>query len=292
MLFTPEKFSKAGTLARKCFGHFLAGVVSCALVANLVLAVQAAESIGTLSAPLNDFSGNSVESLADSTSNESPLGNATADAVRLAAEADVVIICGGDFAGSIEAGEVYSEDVDNAFSDDRQLAVSQISPAQLKALLEFGLSNVVVGEDEYIDRAASSFEGYPHIAGFSLRYDPTAPVGDRVMSITMDDGERLALDDIQLRLKFCSTEHLLSGKCGFAFCNEYQLLGMTEVQALKDYIAIGITESYVHVNRVTEYGVNDNSIYSKIPGGLVFLIIAVCLLCNGQRFKKHFEFER
>lgn len=292
MLFTSEKFSRASTLARKCFGYFLAGMVSCALATNLVLAVQGAEPIGTLSAPLNDFSGNSVESLADSTSNESPLGNATADAVRLAADADVVIICGGDFAGSIEAGEVYSEDVDNAFSGERQLVVSQISPAQLKALLEFGLSNIVVGEDEYIDRAASSFEGYPHIAGFSLRYNPTAPVGDRVMSITMDDGEKLTLDDTQPRLRFCSTEHLLSGKCGFVFDDEYQLLGMTETQALSDYIAIGITESYARVDRVMEYGVNDNSIYSKIPGGLVFLIIAVCLLCNGQRFKKHFDFER
>ena len=47
-----------------------------------------------------------------------------------------------------------------------------------------------------------------------LRYDPTAPVGERVISVTTGSGT-LDLTDDQGSLLFCTTENQVNGAYGY-----------------------------------------------------------------------------
>lgn len=213
-----------------------------------------------------------------SLTDDSGLGAALADAAAFACGAELALVNGGDLAGNLHAGELTYGEVCFALAADRPLAVCELTPVQLRALLELCLSHITVDPTTLsIDRETSAFAGFPQIAGFTVRYDASATVGQRVVSIKTEDGE-LNLSDDNTHLTLACTEHLLQGGYGeLGFLPSYTLAGQTESEALALYIREGgMNADYTDSDRVTVIGVTDNTIIDRL--GIRGLVLPVCLL--------------
>ena len=123
---------------------------------------------------------------------ESTLGSLAADAAREALGTDAAIVPGGLLTGTLETGAVFDTDVLRVIPADAPLNVRTVSPAELRALLESGISRVTIGEGDRIDTSASADEAYPQTSGFTWKYDASAPAGERIVSIRLA-GEELDL---------------------------------------------------------------------------------------------------
>ncbi len=142
---------------------------------------------------------------------ESSLGSLAADAAREALGADAAVIPAGLLDGTIDKGAVFDSDVRRVIPADAPLETRTVSPAELCALLESGISRVTIGEGDRIDAAASAYDGYPQTSGFTWRYDASAPAGARVVSIRLG-GEELDLTDETAYLTLaCVSEENTSG---------------------------------------------------------------------------------
>lgn len=218
------------------------------------------------------LSGGDYGSLAD----ESPLGAAAADAAAYAAGTQLAIINGGDLAGVLRAGDATMEQVKSVLPYDRELAVCKVTPAQLKELLEFCLSRMTVdNSDLSIDYEASVFEAFPQVSGFTLRYDVSAPVGERVLSVWLDSGRELEMDDESTLYALTCSAHLLSGGYGDTGVKlSFTRLGISQSEALADYIAAGLMGDYQDTDRITVIGSTEDSLYDKF--GSVSLLLVVC----------------
>ena len=125
------------------------------------------------------------------------LGSAAADAARLSAGTDFAILNGGDFEGNLPPGEADWQRIRGVFSNDRELAKVSVTAAELWQILEHGVSKAVLNEELKIDREASEFDGFPQVSGFKFCYDMSAPVGERVYSVTADNGEKIERGDTE-----------------------------------------------------------------------------------------------
>lgn len=220
------------------------------------------------------FSNKDFGSLTD----DSGLGAALADAAAYACGSDFALVNGGDLAGNLRAGELTYGEICFALAQDRPLAVCELSAAQLRQLLELCLSHITVDTATLsIDREASAFAGFPQIAGFQVKYDASAPVGQRVVSVKAQD-EELDLADEASRFTLACTEYLLQGGYGeLGFAPDYTPADQTESEALALYIrAGGMNADYTVSDRITVIGVTDNTIIDRL--GLRGLLLPVCLL--------------
>jgi len=112
---------------------------------------------------------------------EMPLGNLVADALRAGTSADVAVLNGGGLRADLVEGEITRGDVIAVLPFGNYGVTLMVSPAQLKEALENGVS------------AAPDENGrFPQVSGFSFIFDVNRPVGSRVTSITMN-GEELNL---------------------------------------------------------------------------------------------------
>ncbi|MDR1299320.1 MAG: 5'-nucleotidase C-terminal domain-containing protein [Oscillospiraceae bacterium] len=202
------------------------------------IAARDADGGGRLFEILRMGAGTSAETFVDSTNAEFSLGAAAADAARAATGADIAVVLGGDLLRNIQSGAVYPTDVSEAFARDRVLGVAEVSAAQLFALLEHGFSHVALAEDETIDRAASSFYGFPQVSGLRVTYDASAPPYGRITELTLDGGETLAPEDARDVIRLAAPAELLDGIFGYPPL-PYVLSGATQISALSDFIASG-----------------------------------------------------
>lgn len=101
---------------------------------------------------------------------------------------------GGGISAALPLGTVTQGDVLNAFNHGNLVEVLCVTPAQLYAALEAGLT--MTGQDEtgllVRERVSGSFL---QVSGFSYAYDPAGPSGAKVTAVTLDDGTELARDD-------------------------------------------------------------------------------------------------
>lgn len=147
------------------------------------------------------------------TTTEMELCDTIADAVRSACSSQIAIINGGDIIHNLEGGEATWGDILFLFSENRPLAVAEISGADLLEILEHGVSHAVVDmSTETLDLEGSSFDGFPQVSGFTFSYDPTAPVGQRIVSAELSDGT-LIVEDMTLTL--AASEYMLGGGFGY-----------------------------------------------------------------------------
>ena len=230
-----------------------------------------AETVGAIGSAA--FSNKDLGSLTD----DSGLGAVAADAAAYACGTELAILCGGDFAGNLAPGVLTWEQLCFAFTEDRPLAVCSVTAEQLKSLMEFCLSHMTVDTRTLsIDRAASAFGAFPQISGFRVKYDVSAPVGERVLQIVLDD--KTAPAEGRVYSLVC-TEYLLSGGYGpLATPIPYEPAGRTVCEALAEFIAAGRMENadYTESDRVQGIGSVDSSLVNQFGVGRVLL--AVCLL--------------
>jgi len=155
---------------------------------------------------------------------EMPLGSLVADAYRAAAAADIAVANGGDIRADLPSGTVTKGDIISVLPFGNTLMVKAVTPAQLRAALENGVSGIVLDADGKIDDEQSPQGRFLQVSGFRFSFDPAAPMGQRVVSITLDDGTQLSLDDDITPLRLAGTNYVLTGG------DEYTMLGALPVE--------------------------------------------------------------
>lgn len=162
---------------------------------------------------------------------ECELGSAVADAVRACAGTDVALVNVGDLENDLNDGVVTRSDVERVFAQDRPLAVAEITYEELCGLLEHAVSHVTVDrETEQIVAEESRFDGFCQVSGIRFSYDVTAPVGERVLSVTGEDGSELSGT-----VTLCAAAYMLEGGYGFEPA-DHELMDVTLADALEAYV--------------------------------------------------------
>ena len=169
---------------------------------------------------------------------EMPLGSLVADAYRFASDAEIAIANGGDIRADLPSGVITMGDVISVLPFGNTLMVKDITPAVLFEVLENGVSGIVVNDDFTIDYEQSPQGRFPQISGFSFTYDPSAPVGNRVQSVTLDDGRELSPDDNTTTISLASSNYLMTGGDEYTMLEDIPVsreLGSAD-EALAEYI--------------------------------------------------------
>jgi hypothetical protein len=139
----------------------------------------------------------SSEDSLPSTCAESPLGELTADAAVAVLGTDFAVIPGGDLASTLEHGSVFESDLLRVIPEDESLVVCTVTLPELKQLLEQGLSTLVTDDSDSILAEESANPDFPQVSGFSMTYDVSAPMGERVLYFKIDGHEVDLTDDSQ-----------------------------------------------------------------------------------------------
>ncbi|MCL2108732.1 MAG: 5'-nucleotidase C-terminal domain-containing protein [Oscillospiraceae bacterium] len=142
---------------------------------------------------------------------EMPLGSLVADAYREASGAEIAIANGGDIRADLPQGAVTKGDIVSVLPFGNTLMVKIITPALLKEILENGVSGIVLDEDGNIDAEQSPQGRFLQVSGFSFAYDPAKPPGERVVSIVLDGGISLDLDDDTTQITLAGSNYVMTG---------------------------------------------------------------------------------
>ncbi|MCL2048231.1 MAG: 5'-nucleotidase C-terminal domain-containing protein [Defluviitaleaceae bacterium] len=170
---------------------------------------------------------------------EMPLGNLVADAYREAAGADIAIANGGDIRADLMSGVVTKGDIISILPFGNTLMLKTVTPALLREILENGVSGIVADENGEIDHEQSPQGRFLQVSGFSFSYEPAAPEGERVRSITLDDGSSLSLDDNTTTLTIAGSNYVMTGGDFYTMLGELPVereLGTAD-EALAAYVA-------------------------------------------------------
>ncbi len=135
---------------------------------------------------------------------ESAMGNLIADAIRAATDADLAIANGGGIRGdrTYDAGTVLTRrDILTELPFGNATVLTELPGSQILAALENGVSQVEKGAGRF-----------PQLSGAEMVYDPTAPVGSRVVSVTIG-GAPLDPDKVYT---LATNDYVLGGGDGYA----------------------------------------------------------------------------
>ncbi len=115
---------------------------------------------------------------------ESNLADLITEAMVSATGADVALTNGGGIRASIDAGEITKGEVVTVLPFGNFLVTETITGQQLKDALELGYST-----------PGESAGFFTQVGGINVIVDTTRPTGDRVVSITFDNGKEFNLED-------------------------------------------------------------------------------------------------
>ena len=135
---------------------------------------------------------------------ETALGNLVADALRAGSNADIALTNGGGIRDVLNAGTVTVGDVIIVLPFGNYGVTMEITPAQLREVLEHSVSN-----------QPNASGGFMQISGFSFVFDPDAEVGSRVVSINIG-GTQVSLNDTQTTFIVATNDFLAAGGDGYS----------------------------------------------------------------------------
>ncbi|MEQ1863506.1 MAG: bifunctional UDP-sugar hydrolase/5'-nucleotidase [Micropepsaceae bacterium] len=156
---------------------------------------------------------------------EAVIGNLFADALREAMKADVVLINGGGFRG----GKIYPagtqltrKDILTELPFLNKAYVLELSGASLKDALEQGFT----GAENEVGR-------FPQVSGMRVKADVSRPVGQRVVSVTVN-GAPLKLG---AKYRLATNDYLANGGDGYAALKSAKVLvGETDAELVANVI--------------------------------------------------------
>ena len=209
---------------------------------------------------------------------ETALGDILADAARSALGAQIAVVSGGCVPEELYESGLTAKELRAALPDDPALCRAELTPTQLRALLEYGYSHLRTDEEERIDRAASAFSDYPHLSGLTVTCDASTPAGARVVEMALDDGTALEIDDEQTHLTAAVPAGLLLARAGIE-AEETEKTALSD--ALADYAAERGTLRAPAADCVTVIGTSEYAVLHAFPKAAVFGAIAFVLLCCG-----------
>ncbi|MGI6326592.1 MAG: 5'-nucleotidase [Saccharofermentanales bacterium] len=200
---------------------------------------------------------------------ETSLGNAVADAVRENTSADIVILVRSELNTNLQGGEkVTWGELKTALPGMRQLEIAEVSPTEIKAILETGVSHVVIGKNDCIDHNASIYDEFPQVSGIAFEYDVSAPIGQRITRMTLTDAI-LDPKDSNTRFRLVTTAGLLPGS---------KAIGMTLAETVADFITKRGSLSYPVMGRITCYGTVDHRVLGSMPVEVIAAVIIACAI--------------
>ena len=135
---------------------------------------------------------------------ESAMGNLIADAIRARTGADVSIANGGGIRAdrTYDPGTVLTRrDILTELPFGNVTVVTELPGSQLLAALENGVSQVEKGAGRF-----------PQVSGMSFVYDPTAPAGSRIASVTVGSADL----DVNAVYKLATNDYILGGGDGYS----------------------------------------------------------------------------
>ena len=114
---------------------------------------------------------------------ESPLGNLAADALRDYCDADIAIQNGGGIRAGLTAGDVTVGDIFAMLPFDNKVTLVEVTGQTVWDALENGVSG-------YPD----TYGQFPQVSGIHYTFDGSKPAGERIVSVTLPDGTPLDMD--------------------------------------------------------------------------------------------------
>lgn len=111
---------------------------------------------------------------------ESPLGNLAADALRDYCDADIAIQNGGGIRAGLTAGDVTVGDVFAMLPFDNKVTLVEVTGQTVWDALENGV-------DDY----PATNGKFPQVSGIKYTFDGSKPAGERIVSVTLADGTPL-----------------------------------------------------------------------------------------------------
>ena len=224
---------------------------------------------------------------------ESSLADVTADALRRQLGTDIAIVNGGDLKADLPRSSVTREKLGRVFAQDRETATASVTPAQLCAMLEAGVSHIVLAGDESIDHAASGkYGGFPQVSGFRYLYDASAPAGQRVMEMQLDDGTELDPQDDETRLTLAATAYMLSGGYDYPAVSSAEPSGRTLADALADHVRQFQTVGRPAMGRIRTAGTTEGALMDYLPVGGILVAVVLLGLFSDKKYKKIFSYKR
>ncbi len=188
---------------------------------------------------------------------ETNLGDWLADVVRQTAGADLAILNGGAIRHSLPAGPIRLQDIHEIIPFENYIVALEITGREVRQVLEYGLSG--------LPQAAPRF---PQISGVKLRYDLSAPPGQRLLEVQVG-GQPLVEDKTYV---LATVDFLAAGGDGYSmfpkfFCGPgqkgsrrahpsgklvYNDPSHTLKQIISDYVKIQKTISPALEGRIVE----------------------------------------
>ena len=218
------------------------------------------------------------------------LGSVCADAFRACAGTQIALVNTGDLDGNLFQGDVTMQEICDVFPYDRALAVATVTPRQLWQLLEQSVSGVVLNTStERVDEAASAYGGFCQISGITMRYDASAPVGERVLEITLPDGTSLSREDDTTPLTLCASRYLLEGGYGFPE-TAAQELPYTQTDALADYVSTRRDLPEDDQKRIVVVGARQAEVLGVAPKEMILvccLLLCVALVSSRMKLRRY-----
>ena len=212
---------------------------------------------------------------------ETALGDVAADAIRTVLGVDVALLNGGAIRANLQGGEVTGSDLQMAFPKDEALVTASVTGAQLRTLLEAGVSQITVDENDQVDWSASASDGFPQISGFAFVYDPSAPSGERVTELERE-GKPVEEDAVLL---LACPESMAAGDYGYPMLTDCRKTAETVRSALAAYLE-GTTVEVPRLGRITRIGTADDTILDQIPTPIFWGVIVVLILGSISRLGK------
>ncbi len=114
---------------------------------------------------------------------ESPLGNLSADALRSHCNADIAIQNGGGIRAGLNAGDVTVGDIFAMLPFDNKVTLVEVTGQTVWDALENGVAGYPATNGKF-----------PQVSGLSYTFDGSKPAGERLVSVTMADGSALDLE--------------------------------------------------------------------------------------------------
>ncbi|MCL1787318.1 MAG: bifunctional metallophosphatase/5'-nucleotidase [Defluviitaleaceae bacterium] len=135
-------------------------------------------------------------------SQEMPLGNLIADAIRWQTGTDIAFTNGGGIRDILPAGDVTKGDIISVLPFGNYVVTLEITPAILAAAMENAVSALPGGGR------------FPQVSGFSFAFNPEAEAGERLVSITLN-GEDLDLTDDTTTFTIATNNFIAAGGDAF-----------------------------------------------------------------------------
>lgn len=136
---------------------------------------------------------------------ESPLGNLAADALRDYCDADIAIQNGGGVRAGLTAGDVTVGDIFAMLPFDNKVTLVEVTGQTVWDALENGISGYPATDGRF-----------PQISGLSYTFDGAKPAGERLISVTMEDGTPL---DLNAWYKLACNDFMCGGGDGYTMLN-------------------------------------------------------------------------